>query len=215
MKTAFYVLLTTGGFAIAATLVAWMWDAQQEDVSCAIGGVAGFLLANGIAFTLRRSNSREEEVVTAESTEFGFFYGLFAIFFFAFVGWLSGYLHNHGDLAGTVCGGLGGYILSVSVPAIHRSSFLAASRRLQFLLAILALCGLIGIVWVMYKREVFYMMDQMNSGSYSSSVDLLNRLSLDGVENLAPGGAVIAIRARRPFLPTSRMTMHTPSTSTV
>lgn len=155
MKSAFYVLLTTGGVAIAATLVAWMWDAQQEDVSCAIGGVAGFLLANGIAITLHRDRSRNDEVVTTGSVELGFAYGVFAIFYFAFVGWLSGYLHNHGDLAGTVCGGLGGYILAVGVPAIHRSPFLGGGRRLQLLLAIVAFCGVLAVVWLMYKHEFY------------------------------------------------------------
>lgn len=153
MKPSFCILLVTGGCAIAASLLAWMWGGKQEDVGSAVGGVVGFLLANGVVFTLHRGESRHDGITKAESSELGFAYGVFAISYFAFVGWLAGYLHNHGELAGTVCGGLGGYILAVSVPAIHRSTFMAASRKLQLALSVVAFAGILAIVWGMYKRE--------------------------------------------------------------
>lgn len=157
MKQSFYILLVTGVFAIAATFLAWVWGGKQEDASCAIGGVAGFLLANGAAFRIRSSKvsgeSYSENVFECESPVLEFAYGVFAIIYFAFVGWLSGYLHDHGELAGTVCGGLGGYILAVSVPAIHRSLFLSAGRAFQLALCVIALGGILAIVYVMYKHE--------------------------------------------------------------
>jgi cyanate permease len=157
MKQSFYILFVTGAFAIAATFVAWVWGGKQEDVGGAIGGVVGFLLANGVVFTFRgpgvSGETQNEQVLESAAFELGFAYGVFAIFYFAFVGWLAGYLHDHGDLAGTVCGGLGGYILAVSVPALHRSSFMAVGRKLQLALSVVALGALLTIVWVMYKHE--------------------------------------------------------------
>lgn len=157
MKQSFYILFVTGACAIAATFLAWVWGGKQEDVGSAIGGVAGLLLANGVAFTFRgprvSGESHNEKVPESASSELGFIYGVFAIVYFAFVGWLAGFIHGHGELAGTVCGGLGGYILAVSVPAIHRSPFLAAGRKLQLALSVIALGALLTVVWVMYKHE--------------------------------------------------------------
>ena len=104
-------------------------------------------------FTLRGGESRNEGIPKSVSSELGFAYGVFAISYFAFVGWLAGYLHDHGELAGTVCGGLGGYILAVSVPAMHRSPFMAAGRTLQLSLSVVAFGSLLAIVWGMYKHE--------------------------------------------------------------
>lgn len=153
MKPSFYILLVTGACAIAATLLAWMWGGKQEDVGSAIGGFIGFILANGMVFTLRGGESRNDGIPKSVSSELGFAYGVFAISYFGFVGWLAGSVHGHGDLAGTVCGGLGGYILAVSVPAIHRSPFMAAGRKLQLTLSIVAFGALLTVVWVMYKHE--------------------------------------------------------------
>jgi hypothetical protein len=78
---------------------------------------------------------------------------VFAIAYFAFVGWLTGYLHDHGEFAGTVCGGLGGFILAIIVPALHRSSFMAVGRKLQLALSVVALLALLGSVWAMYAHD--------------------------------------------------------------
>lgn len=157
MKQSFYILLVTGAFAIAATALAWLVGGKQEDVGCAIGGLVGFLVANAFAFRIRgpevSGESQNANALRLASPELGFSYGVFAIIYFAFVGWLSGYVHGHGELAGTVCGGLGGYILAVSVPAINRSPFMSAGRPLQLALCIIALGGVLMIVFVMYKHE--------------------------------------------------------------
>lgn len=153
MKPSLCILLVTGACASAATLLAWMWGGKQEDVGSAIGGVAGFILANGVVFACRGGEPRNEGSPKSASAELGFAYGVFAVTYFAFVGWLAGYVHHHGELAGTVCGGLGGYILAVSVPAIHRSPFLAAGRKIQLALSVVAFGGLLTVVWVMYKHE--------------------------------------------------------------
>lgn len=157
MQQSFYILFVTGAFAITATFLAWAWGGEQEDVASAIGGVVGFLLANGVALTFRgreiSGESQNEEIPESASCELGFAYGTFAIVYFAIVGWLAGFLHAHGELAGTVCGGLGGFILAVSVPAIHRSTFMAAGRKLQITLSVVALGALLTIVWMMYKHE--------------------------------------------------------------
>ena len=153
MKPSFHILLFTGACAIAATFLAWIWGGKQEDVGSAIGGVAGFLIANGMVFRLRGGDTRNEKIPESVSSELSFAYGVFAISYFAFVGWLAGYVHDHGELAGMVCGGLGGFILAVSVPAIHRSPFMAAGRKFQLALSVVALGALLTIVWRMYRHE--------------------------------------------------------------
>ena len=155
MKHSFFILTVTGVFAIAATLLAWVHGGKQEDVACAIGGIVGFAIANVvvIAFVKRGAVSESD---CRGFPEIGFAYGIFALAYFAFVGWFSGYLHGHGDFAGTVCGGLGGVILAVIVPALHRSPFMALGRKLQFALSVVALAALLRIVWVMYRPEFIY-----------------------------------------------------------
>jgi hypothetical protein len=74
---------------------------------------------------------------------------------FAVIGMLTGYLHGHGEIAGTVCGGLGGLILAIMVPAIlatiFGTSFMAKGRFFQYCVAVLALILLVVIVCVMYE----------------------------------------------------------------
>ncbi|MGB7345949.1 MAG: hypothetical protein WBD20_17155 [Pirellulaceae bacterium] len=67
--------------------------------------------------------------------------------------WQAGFLHGHGDFAGTVCGGLGGIIMAIIVPAIHRSPFMASARRLQLSLSVVAPGSPLAIVPAMYKHE--------------------------------------------------------------
>ncbi|MCO8123989.1 hypothetical protein NHH03_19755 [Stieleria sp. TO1_6] len=157
MKQSFTILLATGSCAIAATFLAWIWGGQQEDVGTAIGGIVGLVIANGMAVRVRRSRVSgelgNEQSSNSPSCELGFAYGIFAILFFALVGWLSGHLHGHGELAGIVCGGLGGYILAVLIPAVHRSSFLAAGRKLQLAISGAAFVALVSVVWAMYQHE--------------------------------------------------------------
>lgn len=157
MIQSFQILLATGGCAIAGAILAWVRGDQQEDFGSAVGGIVGFAIANGMAITLRglRTNddSHRETFSDPASCESGFAYGVFAIGYFAFAGWLTGYLHGHGDLAGTVCGGLGGFILAVIVPALHRSSFMARGRKVQLALSVVALGAVLAIVWTMYKHE--------------------------------------------------------------
>lgn len=155
MKRSFSILTVTGVFAIAATLLAWMHGGKQEDVACAIGGIIGFVIVNCAVIALLKFRMFSESDYGGVP-EIGFAYGVFALAFFAFVGWLAGFLHGHGDFAGTVCGGLGGVILAVIVPALHRSPFMARGRKQQFALSVLALGALLGIVWVMYRPEFIH-----------------------------------------------------------
>ena len=155
MKQLLFILIVTGAFAIAATFLAWALGGKQEDVANAIGGILGFAVANGVVIRFLKPGAHGARNYKS-SSETGFSYGVFAIAYFAFVGWLTGYLHGHGDLAGTVCGGLGGFIPAVMVPALHRSPFLASGRRLQFAMSVVALAALLGIVWVWYLPEFIY-----------------------------------------------------------
>ena len=150
-------MFATGACAVAGTLLAWTSGGQQEDVGSAVGGLVGFALANGIAFAFRGSRvcdeSHNDSHPDPAAAELGFAYGVVAVAYFAFVGWLTGHIHDHGKLAGTVCGGLGGFILAIIVPAIHRSSFMAAGRKLQLALSVAAVGAILAIVWAMYKHE--------------------------------------------------------------
>jgi len=69
---------------------------------------------------------------------------------FAVIGMLTGYLHGHGEIAGTICGGLGGLMLAVVVPLICETPFLSKHRYLQFFIAAIALVPLSSIVCWMY-----------------------------------------------------------------
>lgn len=140
---------------MAATVLAWVLGGKQEDVASATGGVLGFVVANVMVIRFLKTGARSESNDNG-SAEMGFAYGVFAITYFAFVGWLAGYLHGHGDFAGTVCGGLGGFILAVIIPAIHRAPFLASGRSQQFALSVVALAAILRIVWVMYRHEFMY-----------------------------------------------------------
>ena len=155
MKYSFFILLVTGSFAIAATFLAWAHGGKQEDVASAIGGVIGFAIASSVANAFAKRGGVSDSVCE-RCPEIGFAYGVFAVTYFAFIGWLTGYLHGHGDFAGTVCGGLGGFIMAVIAPALLRSPFMALGRKHQFVLSVVALGALLRIVWVMYLPEFMY-----------------------------------------------------------
>lgn len=157
MKQSVGILFFTGACAIAASFLASIWE-FREDFASAVGGVAGFALANGVTIALRGLRvsgvSDKESSTVSQSFELGFAYGVFAIVYFSLVGWLTGYLHRHGEFAGTVCGGLGGFILAVIVPSILGSSFMSTGRRLQIAIAGVAFVAMLSIVWVMYEHEI-------------------------------------------------------------
>ncbi len=112
MKLSFCILIATGACAIAATILAWAWGGRQEDVGSAVGGAVGFLLANALAAGMmpesRGGDLRCDDDLESGSVELSLAYGVFAICYFAFVGWLAGCIHDHGEFAGMICGGLGG-----------------------------------------------------------------------------------------------------------
>ena len=70
---------------------------------------------------------------------------------FAVIGMLTGYLHGHGEDAGTVCGGLGGLILAIVVPSMLGTSFMTNRKILQDFVAVIALVLLLVIVCQMYN----------------------------------------------------------------
>ena len=70
---------------------------------------------------------------------------------FAVIGMLTGYLHGHGEEAGTVCGGLGGLILAILVPSMLGTPFMTKRKTLQYCVAAVALVLLLAIVCHMYN----------------------------------------------------------------
>ena len=60
---------------------------------------------------------------------------LASIAVFALIGMLTGYLHGHGEIAGTICGGLSGFILAIIVPVLQGTSFMSEHRFLQLIMA--------------------------------------------------------------------------------
>jgi hypothetical protein len=78
---------------------------------------------------------------------------LASMFAFAMVGLLTGWLHGHGDVAGTVTGGLGGLILAIIVPAMLGSSFMGNRRHVQYGVAAVAFVIQMSVVWIMYRHE--------------------------------------------------------------
>ena len=73
---------------------------------------------------------------------------------FAMIGLLTGYAHGHGGDAGAACGGLAGFVLAVTVPAMLGTSFLSQRRMLQCGIAVIALILLLLIVAVMYAHVI-------------------------------------------------------------
>lgn len=73
---------------------------------------------------------------------------------FALIGLLTGYLHGHGQEAGTACGGLAGFILSTGVPAMLSTPFMSKRRTLQCCVAGVALVILVSIICVMYSHVI-------------------------------------------------------------
>lgn len=160
MKRAFSILFATGICATMGLLLAWWHGGQQEEMGTAIGGFLGFAVANGVAARISGSRaalrSSDDKCADRSCCEAGFAYGVFAVGYFAFIGWLTGFLHGHGDLAGTVCGGLGGFILAVIIPTLHQSEFMAQGRKFQFAISAAAFAALLRIVWAMYEHELMY-----------------------------------------------------------
>jgi cyanate permease len=138
-------------------LLAWQ-TGHREDFSCAGGGFAGLVVANGAIAYRRRapSNTSGDSVRSKDNASLlgTSIYLIVAITTFACIGWMTGIVHQHGEMAGAACGGLGGLILATCVPAIHRLDFLSRHRTLQLAVSILALVSLLGIVWVMYEHEL-------------------------------------------------------------
>lgn len=151
------ILFVTAMSGLLAMLLAWQ-AGYREDLSCAGGGIIGFALANGVMIYRTRSLSTMSQDVERRKDSASHLatalYLIVIIISFACLGWMTGIVHKHGEVAGAACGALGGIILATCVPAIHRLNFLSGHRRLQLIVSLFALLILLGIVWVMYEHEL-------------------------------------------------------------
>ena len=70
---------------------------------------------------------------------------------FATLGLFTGFVHGHGEIVGTVCGGLAGVVLAVFVPAVVSTSFMTNNKMLQYVIGLVALLMLVVVVCWAYK----------------------------------------------------------------
>jgi cyanate permease len=155
MKDSVFVLSVTAILSLAGLFIASLVG-NREDLGTAVGGVAGFVLAHYTLSERRRPRQQPDQEngsARLSRSPFGaFIYLLFSVAGFSFIGWLTGYVHDHGQLAGALGGGLGGLILATMVPAMQRSSFLSTGRRFQLAMSTAATLALLGIILVMYRH---------------------------------------------------------------
>jgi hypothetical protein len=129
----------------------------REDVACAVGGIIGLVVSNTLLPHVRKSvDPSEIRENRSASTPLVSVYVLFSVVSFAFIGWLTGHLHNHGSRAGALSGSLGGAILAVLVPLVRGESFLTLKKRV-IVVIVFVLSALLGaVVWAMYFTDMRY-----------------------------------------------------------
>jgi hypothetical protein len=76
---------------------------------------------------------------------------LASIAVFAMLGLLTGFVHGHGEIVGTICGGLAGIVLAIFVPAVVSTSFMTNRKPLQYFIALVALSSLLLVVCWAYN----------------------------------------------------------------
>lgn len=69
---------------------------------------------------------------------------------FSLIGLATGWVHGHGEITGTISGGLAGLILAIMVPACLGTSFLSQRRVFQVCIAIMALLVFLLVVGAAY-----------------------------------------------------------------
>ncbi|MFO0812135.1 MAG: hypothetical protein U0796_02890 [Gemmatales bacterium] len=156
MKASLLVLASTAAAAVVA-LCAGHAFGYREDVACAAGGLVGLVVSNALLPHVRKSaDPNDIRLARTASIPLIAVYVLIPVVSFAFIGWLTGHLHDHGSKAGALSGSLGGAILAVLVPLVRGESFLALKKGVLVFIVFVLIAMLGAVVWVMYFTEMRY-----------------------------------------------------------
>ncbi len=156
MKHSILILASTAIAAITA-LIFGRSLGTREDVSCVLGGLIGFAISS--IFGGRKPSQIEASDASAicNATKAAIVaYFAFSISCFAFIGWLTGYLHHHGANAGGITGSLGGAILAIVTPQFRGVSIIPLRKELMIGLILLLTAMFALVVWAMYFTEMKY-----------------------------------------------------------
>ncbi len=154
MTNSILVLLSTAIAAAFALCVGHVFG-YREDLACALGGLSGLILSN-ITFRNSRSKTEPFQVNTAWTKYTITAYSATFVLIFGFIGWLTGYLHDHGAKAGALSGSLGGGILAILVPMIRRERLLGNMIPVLVVTMSIMIALLGTVVWIMYFTEMQY-----------------------------------------------------------
>ncbi len=156
MKHSILILAFTAIAAIAALMVGRSFG-MREDVACACGGLIGFALSNIFCgHKPRQIEASEASAISNATTASIIAYLVFSISCFAFIGWLTGYLHHHGANAGGITGSFGGAILAIVTPQFRGSSIIPLRKEWMIGLVLLLVAMFALVVWAMYFTEMRY-----------------------------------------------------------
>jgi hypothetical protein len=156
MKQSILILAFTAIAAIAALIIGRSLG-TREDVSCAFGGLIGFALSNIFCGHKPRQIEPSDASAIRNATKASIIaYFVFWISCFAFIGWLTGYLHHHGANAGGITGSLGGAILAIVTPQFRGTSIIPLRKELMIGLVLLLTTMFALVVWAMYFTEMKY-----------------------------------------------------------
>ncbi len=111
------LVLFTTAISAAITLCIGHVLGYREDLACALGGLFGIVVSNSMLWGFRtKADPHTDNAECTKSIQFISAYVAMSVLIFGFIGWLTGYLHDHGAKAGALSGSLGGGILRFSYP---------------------------------------------------------------------------------------------------
>ncbi len=156
MKHSIFILAFTAIAAIAMLILGRALG-FREDVSSAFGGLIGFTLSNIFYGHKPRQVAANDASAICNVTKASIVaYFVFSIGCFAFIGWLTGYLHHHGANAGAITGSLGGAILAIVTPQFRGSSIIPLRKEWMIGLVLLLTTMFALVVWAMYFTDMKY-----------------------------------------------------------
>ncbi len=156
MRCTLLALISTAVFSCIGLFLA-IATGSREDYGSAIGGLSGFCLATGFGLMWLSPLKSVDESTLTESrwtppNVWGTFYGGSAVVF-ALIGWLTGYLHQHGQNAGAISGFFGGLLVSLCLAELFRWPLLPFNLALRLTFIIISMLLVLIVVWAMYFTE--------------------------------------------------------------
>ncbi len=154
MVNSILVLVSTAIAAVISLFVGHVLG-YREDLACALGGISGIIVSSCTLWTLQiKTDPCTDNAACTRYTVTA--YLAISMLIFGFIGWLTGYVHDHGAKAGALTGSLGGGILAILIPIINRER-LFVNNIPVLVVAMCVMIALLGtIIWVMYFTDMRY-----------------------------------------------------------